>query len=98
RVSGWLLVAAGVGYLVEAVLFAGWVSAFTATLALGGVTGEMALGHWYLVDPRLPRGALRWLAIAGIGGLIAEAALNMALDVGFTAGGAIGFWVLLVTS
>lgn len=97
-VAGWLLVAAGFGYLVEAVLFAGWVSAVTATLALGGVTGEMALGHWYLVDPRLPRGALRWLAVAGIGGLIAEAGLNLALDVGFTTGGAIGFWVLLVTS
>lgn len=95
--AGVLFLIAGVGYLVEAMLFSGWISAVTATLALGGVAGEMILGHWYLVDPRLPRSALRNLAIAGIGGLVAEAVLQIGLDVGFT-GGAIAFWVLLVTS
>jgi hypothetical protein len=42
----------------------------TGAVALGGVTAEMLLGHWYLIDPRLPRWALRnlgWLGLAGIG-------------------------------
>ena len=34
-------------------------------LLLGGITSEMMLGHWFLVDPRLPRWALKRLAIAG---------------------------------
>lgn len=35
---------------------------------LGGITGEMMLGHWYLVDPQLPRWALQALvAGAGVG-------------------------------
>lgn len=95
--SGVMFLLGGAVYLVEAGLFAGWVSALTATFALGGVTGEMVLGHWYLVDPRLPRSALRHLAIAGITGLVAEALFQVSLDIGF-GGGAIGFWVLLVTS
>lgn len=95
--SGVFFLLAGAGYLVEAVLFAGWIPAVTATLAIGGVTGEMLLGHWYLVDPRLPRVALRNLAIAGIAGLIAEAGLQIGLGVGLT-GGDLGFWVLLATS
>lgn len=95
--AGLALVLAGLGYMVQASMVGGWIPATTATLALGGVTGEMALGHWYLVDPRLPRRALRDLALAGIAGLIAEAALMVYLDVGFS-GGAIGYWVLFVTS
>ena len=70
--AGLVFVFAGVAYLVEAALFGGWVSAVTACLALGGVSGEMLLGHWYLVDPRLPRQALRRLAVVGIVGLAAD--------------------------
>lgn len=95
--AGLMFALAGVGYLVEAAVLSGWVAAVTGTLALGGVTGEMILGHWYLVDPRLPRSALRNLAMVGIGGLVAESLLQVALDIGFE-GGAIGFWVLLITS
>lgn len=95
--AGVMFLAAGVAYLIEAAIFAGWVSASTAALALGGVTGEMTLGHWYLVDPRLPRSALRNLALVGIAGLIAEAGLQIGLEVGFDRA-AIAFWVLLVTS
>lgn len=95
--AGVLFLIGGAAYLVEASLFAGSVPALTATVAMGGVTGEMALGHWYLVDPRLPRSALRNLAVAGIVGLAAEAVLQFDLGIGF-GGGAIGFWVLLVTS
>ncbi|MGD2044572.1 MAG: hypothetical protein PVJ28_13085 [Acidimicrobiia bacterium] len=95
--AGVMFLLGGLAYLVEAALFAGPVSAATATLALGGVTGEMVLGHWYLVDPRLPRSALRSLAVVGIAGLMAEALFQISLDIGFT-GGALGFWVLLLTS
>ncbi|MGQ0847904.1 MAG: hypothetical protein ACT4OP_02060 [Actinomycetota bacterium] len=47
-----------------------WLSAslpFAATgaLALGAITTEMLLGHWYLVDPKLPRLPLKRLAAAG---------------------------------
>jgi hypothetical protein len=57
----------------------------------------MMLGHWYLVDPRLPRSALRNLAVAGIAGLVAEAGLQVGLDIDFS-GGALGFWILAITS
>lgn len=89
---------AGTGFLVEAALFGGVIPAATATLALGGVTGEMMLGHWYLIDPRLPRSALRNLAVAGIAGLVAEAILHVSLRIGVSGGGAVGFWTLLVAS
>lgn len=96
-VAGAMFLVGGVGLLVEATLFAGWLSAFTATLALGGVTGEMVLAHWYLVDPRLPRSALRDLALAGIVGLVAEAGLQIGLGIEFS-GGALAFWILLIAS
>lgn len=95
--AGLMLIIGGLGYLTEAAHFAGWLPALTATVALGGVTGEMMLGHWYLVDPRLPRSALRNLAIAGVVGLGSEALLLVWLGLGF-GGGAIGFWLLLGTS
>jgi hypothetical protein len=57
----------------------------------------MALGHWYLVDPRLPRSILRTLAAIGILGLVADAAVLVVA--GLPAGGAtIAFWVLMATS
>src|SRR5690606_39011705 len=70
RVAGVLLVAASIGYLIDAAGLGGWLLATTATLALGGITGEMALGHWYLVDPRMPRWALRTLGWVWNGGLL----------------------------
>lgn len=97
HLAGLLLVVAGVLYLIQSALLGGFLPAATATLALGGVTGEMMLGHWYLVDPRLPRRALRDLAVIGIIGLVAEAGLMVFLEVGFT-GGPIGYWVLVVAS
>lgn len=48
-----------------------WTTAAGAAL-LGGVSAEMLLGHWYLIDPRLPRWALfRLDAVAAIA-LVAE--------------------------
>ena len=41
------------------------LTAVTGAAALGGITGEMLLGHWYLVSPRMPRQALRRLALTG---------------------------------
>lgn len=44
-------------------------------LAVGGISGEMLLGHWYLVDPSLPRWALHRLDLAGAVGVLAEVGL-----------------------
>jgi hypothetical protein len=51
----------------------GWLSAIVGAASLGGVTSEMLLGHWFLVDPKLPRQPLQRLAVAGIIGALAEA-------------------------
>lgn len=55
----------------------GWstVSVLSGALLLGGVTSEMLLGHWFLVDPTLPRWSLR--SLAGMG------ALGILVDVGY---------------
>ena len=67
--------AAAVCFIVPAVSTGGPLLAVSGALTLGAVTDEMLLGHWYLVDPRLPRWALKSLdAAAGIG-LVADAAL-----------------------
>lgn len=73
NVAGWALaVAAG------AAAAAAWTASplalvVSGALLVGGVTSEMLLGHWYLVDPRLPRWALHRLAFAGGVGLLADA-------------------------
>lgn len=59
------LVISSVLFLVAASVDANLIAALSGALLLGGVTAEMMLGHWYLVDPRLPRSALRRLAVAG---------------------------------
>ncbi|MFV1962631.1 MAG: hypothetical protein ACC658_12480, partial [Acidimicrobiia bacterium] len=96
--AGVMFLLAGVGYLIEASLLGGWLLAATASLSLGGVTGEMLLGHWYLIDPRLPRWTLRALAAAGIFGLATDA-LGLALLGGLPGGGGtVAFWILITTS
>jgi hypothetical protein len=50
----------------------GVVPALTGSLFLGAITSEMMLGHWYLVDPRLPRWALQRLDVAAGAGLLAD--------------------------
>lgn len=95
--SGLLQGMAGVLFIVEASLLGGLLPAVSAALALGGVTGEMVLGHWYLVDPRLPRSSLRALAYVGIGGLAADALVIT--FAGLPGGGAtVAYWILLITS
>lgn len=93
-----LFLAGGLALLVEAGLLGGLVPGATASLALGAVTGEMLLGHWYLVDPRLPRWALRWLALAAIAGLAIDGAVLTSVGTFPEGGGALVFWLLLATS
>jgi hypothetical protein len=70
----------------------------TGTMLLGGVTSEMMLGHWFLIDPTLPRKVLFDLAESAGIGLAGEA-------VAVVATGAIAFdaalswvWVALVAT
>lgn len=96
--AGVLLLAGGIAMLVEGSLLGGYIPAASAALALGGVTGEMVLGHWYLVDPRTPRWALKSLAGAAVVGLIADS-LVLSIGIGFPDGGAQwAYWLLAVTS
>lgn len=44
----------------------------TGALLLGAMTTLMMLGHWYLVDPQLPRRALLRLDLAAGAGLLAD--------------------------
>ncbi len=96
QLSGILQLFAGLALLIQA-SSGGWAPAISAALALGGVTGEMALGHWYLVDPRLPRWMLRTLAVVGIAGLAADSAVLAVAGLP-SGGGTIAFWVLMATS
>ncbi|HSO50342.1 MAG TPA: hypothetical protein VLS86_07320, partial [Acidimicrobiia bacterium] len=97
QLSGLFQVAAGLALAIQAMRVGGWAPALSATMALGGVTGEMLLGHWYLVDPRLPRWALKSLAVAGIIGLMLDSVVLAVA--GLPSGGAtIAFWVLMATS
>lgn len=68
---------AALGLLALAIQEGGVVPAVSGTLLLGAMTSEMLLGHWFLVDPQLPRWALQRLALA--------AAIGLALDVGVVA-------------
>jgi hypothetical protein len=97
QLSGIFQLFAGLALVIQASGAGGWAPAVSVAVALGGVTGEMALGHWYLVDPRLPRSVLKTLAIVGIAGLVADTVvLSLA---GFPPGGGVmAYWVLMVTS
>ncbi|MDX1468048.1 MAG: hypothetical protein R3258_01795 [Acidimicrobiia bacterium] len=98
QLAGVALVIGGLGFVIDASLLSAWIPALTAALALGGVTAEMMLGHWYLVDPRLPRWSLRMLAIAGIAGLVADAVVLPSMGDMPAGGPTVAFWVLAVTS
>ncbi|CAN5863776.1 hypothetical protein BH23ACT5_BH23ACT5_02180 [soil metagenome] len=94
--AGVVLAVAGVSFVVVA-SSAGAVLAVTATLALGGITGEMLLGHWYLVDPTLPRWLLRALAVVGLVGIALDgAALGLTVGLAHTGFLVAVFWVLVV--
>jgi hypothetical protein len=83
--------------MAQAATIGAWIPAVSAAVALGGVTSEMMLSHWYLVDPRLPRSALKALGSVGLAGIAADA-LVLAVA-GLPGGGAtVAFWVLTLTS
>ncbi|MDE0351826.1 MAG: hypothetical protein OXM57_03975 [bacterium] len=54
------------------------VPAITGTAALGGITGEMLLGHWFLVSPRMPRWPLRALAVVGGAAIVLDWLVHLA--------------------
>lgn len=94
--------AAGGALLTAAAIEGGVLPAITGAVFLGAVTGEMLLGHWYLVDPTLPRPALRRIALAGGAGALADAVALAALGaIPWLPGDAvagIGYLVLAATS
>lgn len=72
------------GFLVASVQDSPLLPVALGAVFIGGVTSEMILGHWYLVDPTLPRWALQRLTVVGGVGLVA--------DVGYFVGaGALAF-------
>lgn len=79
RVAGASLGVSGAAHLVAASAGGPAVAAVSGAVLLGGVTAAMLLGHWYLVDPRLPRWALRRLAVAGAAGALIDVAAAAAL-------------------
>ena len=73
-----LLAVSAALYLVVATSSGPPAPALTGSVALGGITGEMLLGHWYLIDPRIPRRPLRRLAAAGAAGVAIDAVVVLA--------------------
>ena len=74
-VAAMLFVVGAAAFLFVAADLDGWLPAVAGSLALGGITGEMMLGHWFLIDPQLPRWSLRALDVAGGVGILAEVAI-----------------------
>ncbi len=68
-------------YAVAAVSEGEALLAVTGAVALGAISTEMLLGHWYLVDPRLPRWALHRLDEAAATGLALDVAALVVLGV-----------------
>ena len=48
------------------------IAVISGSLLLGAITSEMMLGHWFLVDPRLPRWPLLTLDMLAMAGLALE--------------------------
>ena len=100
--AGALLLAAGASFMIHGLLGSPEhpFLVLTGALALGGTTSEMLLGHWYLIDPKLPRWALRRLDAAGIAGLVLDTGYVVVLGGLDPAGGMLrwAFLGLAVTS
>jgi hypothetical protein len=58
-----------------------WLVVTSGAIALGGITSEMLLGHWYLVDPKLPRRSLKILAAIGAVGIAIDTIVIQAATV-----------------
>lgn len=79
QLAGIAFAGSAVAFLVVGVERDSVLPVLAGSAALGGITAEMLLGHWYLVDPKLPRWALRRLDVIGGVGVVAEIAVAAAL-------------------
>jgi hypothetical protein len=82
RTAAAALAAAAVAFALAAWLDSPLGPVVSGAVFVGGITSEMMLGHWYLVDPRLPRWALYRLAAAGGVGLGVDAVIVVSRSVG----------------
>ncbi len=79
-----LLAVSSLAFLVAATPAGNPILTISGAAALGGVTTEMLLGHWYLVDPRLPRWALKRLVVIATVALVIDGLiLGLAADGGW---------------
>lgn len=74
QVAAGLLAAGAVVLIIPGLGDSPILPLITGAVFLGGVTTEMMLGHWFLVDPKLPRWSLTRLAIIGGAGLVIDLA------------------------
>ena len=74
-----LFALAGLGLLWVAFGDGGVLPSISGAVFLGGITAEMKLGHWFLVDPRLPRWALQRLDLVAAVGLSGDVIVLAAL-------------------
>lgn len=72
RLAAALFAAAAIGFLALSFDDGGVVTGITGSVLLGGMTSEMMLGHWFLVDPQLPRWALQRLSLVAANGLVID--------------------------
>ncbi len=82
-------------FAVSSVPDGGIAATLTGAMLLGGVTGEMLLGHWFLIDPTLPRWALKRLAALGAVGVVADAGV-VGLEAGADWVGEVVGWAFVV--
>jgi len=73
----------------------GVLATLSGAALMGGITAEMLLGHWFLIDPTLPRWALKRLAVVGAVGVVVDG-LVLGLDPGFDWGGQVTAWAFVV--
>lgn len=88
---------AGAFYAAASVPDGGLLGTVSGAVLLGGVTTEMLLGHWFLIDPTLPRWALKRLAGVGAVGVVADA-LVIGVDAGTDWGSEVVGWAFVVLS
>ena len=99
RIATALLGVGSLLYLIAAMVGTHPVAALSGALVLGAITSEMMLGHWFLVDPRLPRWALKRLAAAGAGGLVVDVVVVSLLGtIPWVSADAVVGWGFLVLS
>lgn len=74
-VVGWA--ATGAANIFPATTY-GLLPALGDAILLGSITAGLCLGHWFLVDPHLPRGPMRALAGGGLVGLAVSSVATLA--------------------